>query len=114
MKHASLLATAVVALIATALCTGSTSPAPSPESSQIEQLRNQIDSLRQRVDSLEKQSKDRSLVIPKDGPQDPMIIKPPYRHGPDRRNWKPFEFNGMTFYVIPVNAPKSPAPEPNE
>ncbi len=113
MKHASLLAVVGGILAIVAFCTGSTAPAPPPsEQSQIEQLKEEVASLRGRVESLEKQLKDRSLVVPRGGRESPMIIRPPGRPGPVPKDWRPFEFNGMTYYIVPVDTPKTPTQEP--
>lgn len=77
---------------------------PSSESSQIGQLRAEIADLRQRVESLEEQVKDHSIVIPKqNGRQGPIVIQP-YRSPREiPKDWKPFDFNGMQYYIVPIN-----------
>jgi hypothetical protein len=112
MKRTALLAVTGVVLVVVILCAGSTSPAPSPEPSEIEQLKQEVASLRQRVESLEKQLKDRAFIVPRGGRESPMIIRPPSRPGPVPKDWRPFEFNGMQYYVVPVNTPHTPAQEP--
>jgi len=87
------------------------SPEPPREPSEIEQLKNEVTALRQRVETLEKRLADRSIIIPKDnGRQGPIVIEPPT---PTRKGWRPFEFNGMQFYVVPIDgqhADLSPGP----
>ncbi|MBN1506896.1 MAG: hypothetical protein JW955_08620 [Sedimentisphaerales bacterium] len=112
MKHKTLPVVAGAVLIVVALCAGPTSPAPSAEPSQIEQLRQEIASLRQRVESLERRLNDRAFVVPRGDKESPMIIRPPCRPGPVPKDWRPFEFNGTRYYIVPVNTPQAPAQEP--
>jgi len=115
VKHLSLLAVVSGILATVALCTGPTSPPPAPsEQSQVEELKKEVDSLRQRVESLEKQLKDHCLIIPRTVRESPMIIRPPGRPGPVPKDWHPFEFNGMTYYVVPVNTPQVSPQEPGK
>jgi hypothetical protein len=109
MKRTTLLAVAGGILAAVALCVGATSSDPSQERSQIEQLKQEVASLRQRVESLEKHLKDHAFIVPRDGRDSPMIIRPHLHPGLD---WRSFEFNGMRFYVVPISTSQPPAQEP--
>jgi len=94
------------------LSVGAVAPVPAPGSSEVEQLRNEVAALRQRVASLEERLKDGSVfVVPKDGKNRPDIIDP--YHGLQRvpPNWKRFEFNGMPYYIVPIDNTHKPANE---
>jgi hypothetical protein len=102
-----LIAGAVVAVAA--LCVGAASSEPSQDSADIEQLREEIAALHRRMDSLEERLKDRALVLPReDGRQGPILIDPREAPRQTPRDWKPFEFNGMRFYVIPIENSRPP------
>ncbi len=111
MKRTRLSLVAGVIVAGVVLGIAPAAPQPGQESSEIEQLRNEIAALRQRVEALEKHLPDRSIIIPRgDGRQGPIVIEP---QPPTRKDWKPFEFNGMQFYVIPIdNSQTSSASEP--
>jgi hypothetical protein len=100
------------------LSMGAVAPVPSSESSEIQQLKKEVDALRRRVDSLEERLKEDLIApAPKDGRQRSPFIIPAPRDG--RRapgfviptpgphqvppHWKEFEFNGMTYYIVPIN-----------
>ena len=95
---------------------GAASNEPSVEPSDMEQLRQEVAALRQRIETLEKRLNDAVIVLPKwDGKRTPPLIDPHIwpRIWPHQipKDWKPFEFNGMPFYVIPIgNAIPSPTP----
>jgi hypothetical protein len=93
------------------LSMGATSSEPSEKPSEIEQLRQEVASLRQRVEALEKQVQENSIVIPKKGP---AVISPPWRQRPAPKDWKPFEFNGMPFYIVPIDTVHTRTPEPTK
>ncbi len=99
MKRASLFFLTGAMLSLLTLCVAGASSESSSGSSEMEQLRKEIAELRRRVRSLE----DRSLIVPR---RDHSIITiPPYPpSGPAPRDWRPFEFNGRTYYVIPVTS----------
>jgi len=103
----------IVAVITAGVVLGVAAAAsqPAKESSEIEQLRDEIAALRQRVEALEKRLPDHSIIIPKDnGRQGPIVIEPP---APTRKGWRPFEYNGMRFYVVPIDSEQAdPAPKP--
>ncbi|MBP7053791.1 MAG: hypothetical protein KBE65_22495 [Phycisphaerae bacterium] len=111
MKRTRLLLVAGVIAAGVVLGIAPAAPQPAQESSQIEQLRNEIAALRQRIEALEKRLPDHSIIIPRDNSrQGPIVIEPP---SPARRDWRPFEFNGMQFYVVPLgNEQTRPASGP--
>lgn len=67
-----------------------------PDNSELEALRSQVEALEARVDVLEK------LLGAKQ--RDPNgVIVPPILHGrPVPENWSRREFNGMPYYIIPL------------
>ena len=98
------MAGAVAAVVA--LCVGAASSEPSQGSSEIEQLKKEVAALRQRVELLEERLK-HNLISP--NPRETPGIVNPYpglRQGPP--NGRRFEFNGMPYYVVPID--KTPAP----
>ncbi|MEN6428129.1 MAG: hypothetical protein ABFE13_22500 [Phycisphaerales bacterium] len=100
MKRTRLLLVVGIITAGVVLGIAPAAPQPAQESSEIEQLRSEIAALRQRVEALEKRLPDLPIIIPKyNGRQGPIVIEPP---SPTRRDWRPFEFNGMQFYVVPL------------
>ena len=106
---------------------GAVAPVPSPESSEIKQLKKEVEALRQRVDSLEERLKEDLIPpAPKDGQRGSPFIVPAPKDGrrtpgfviptPGPRrvppHWREFEFNGMTYYVVPINNAHKPVGEP--
>ncbi len=108
------------------LSVGAVAPVPSSESSEIKQLKKEVEALRQRVDSLEerlkedlipptpKDSQRRSPFIvpaPKDGRRTPGFVIPAPGSGRVPPHWREFEFNGMTYYIVPIDNPSKSASE---
>lgn len=109
MRRIPLLLITGVLVAGAALCVRAASSGPSQDPPGIEQLREEIAALHRRVDSLEERLKDRAIVIPRgDSRQGPILIDP--RQAP--KDWRPFEFNGMRFYVIPLENSHVPASPP--
>ena len=103
MKRTRLLL--LIGVITTGIVLGvAAASQPLQDSTEIERFREELAALRRRVESLEKQVKDRSIVIPKqNGRQGPIVIQP-YRSPREiPKDWKPFDFNGMQYYIVPVN-----------
>jgi hypothetical protein len=59
----------------------------------IQQLEARLKALENRVTALEKAGETKSITLPSS--QLPPESKP-------RPDWKPFEFNGQTYYVVPL------------
>ncbi len=117
MRRASLCLLSGGILTALVLCAAGASSGPGKESSEVEQLRKEIAELRQRVQSLEDRMRDHSIVVPRGGRGRSIITIPPgLPSRPVPNDWRPFEFNGMTYYVVPIDeAPKSAVPvDPNK
>jgi hypothetical protein len=94
---------------------GAIAPRAVPESSEIEQLKKEIALLEQRVESLEKRLADNSLrAAVENGRQSPDVINPYLGVRPVPRNWKKGEFNGMPYYIVPIDKGPAPAPEPQK
>lgn len=111
MKRIIAVLIAIALPVILILSMGATSSELSDEkSSEIEKLRQEVASLRQRVEVLEKQVQEHSFTVPPGGP----IVIPPYRRQPAPKDWKPFEFNGTTFYVVPVNTAHTATQEPGK
>jgi len=85
---------------------------PSSESTQIEQLRKEVADLRQRVEFLEERLK--NDLIPAttgDGKERPGVINPYQGLRQTPSNWRRFEFNGMPYYICPIDETRQPASE---
>jgi hypothetical protein len=109
MRHAGLVLVIGVVVAVAVLCVGAASPEPLQASSEIEQFKKEVAALRRRVEFLEKRLKDDSISAPpKEGKARPDVIKPyPGLHQAPQ-SWRRFEFNGMPYYVVPIdNTPKS-------
>jgi hypothetical protein len=94
------------------LCVGTASPEPSQGSSEIEQLKKEVAALRQRVELLEERLKENLIPPnPRDGRETPGIVNPypGLRQVPP--NSRRFEFNGLPYYVVPIDKTHAPATE---
>jgi hypothetical protein len=90
-------------------------PAPSPQSSEIEQLKNEVAALRQRVDALEEHVKEGLIpAATGDSPAQPGVINPYQNFRPLPRTWKKGEFNGIPYYIVPIDKKHMPASEANK
>jgi outer membrane murein-binding lipoprotein Lpp len=110
MKRTGLLLVAGAIAGATFLYAGTA--APSPESAQIEQLKKDVADLRQRVELLEERLK--SDLIPattKDGQERPGVINPYPGLRQVPQSWKRGEFNGIPYYIVPIDTPQTPSGE---
>ncbi len=110
MKRTGLLLVAGAVVGATILYAGAT--APSSESAQIEQLKKEVADLRHRVELLEERLK--SDLIPattKDGKERPGIINPYPGLRQVPQNWHQGEFNGMPYYIVPIDKSQTPPTE---
>lgn len=68
------------------------------KSSELDALKARIKTLEDRVATLEKE---RMVIPPVPSRPDMPIIRPPH-DGLMSRGWVPREFNGRTYYVIPI------------
>ena len=110
MKPA-ILFLAIGSILATiTLCVAAASPGTAGASAEIEQLKKEIATLRQRIESLEKRLEDRTFVIQRERAMPPTAIDPNslLRPRSTPRNWRQFEFNGMPYYVIPIDGSACP------
>jgi hypothetical protein len=120
-----LLVAGMIGAVAT-MCVGAVAPVPAQGSTEIEQLKKEVEALRRRVDSLEERLKEdlippapkdggrRSPFIvpaPKDGRRMPGFVIPAPGSGRVPPHWREFEFNGMTYYIVPIDNPSRPAGE---
>ena len=130
MKRAALLLIVGAVAGLAVLSAGAVAPVASPESSEIKQLKKEVETLRQRVDSLEERLKENLIPpAPKDGQRRSPFVVPPRKDG--RRapgfvipapgtgrvppHWREFEFNGMTYYIVPCDsASKSTGETPKQ
>ena len=120
MKRAGLLLMIGVVAGLAVLGVGAVAPVPATESSEIKQLKKEVETLRQRLDSLEERLKEGLMVpapqegrrgspfiipAPKDGRRTPGFVIPGrgFRQGPPP-HWREFEFNGMTYYIVPCDS----------
>ena len=118
MKRAGLLLIIGVVAGLAVLGAGAVAPVSSPGSSEIRQLKKEVETLRQRVGALEERLKEDLLVpgpkdgrrrspfiipAPKDGRRAPGFVIPAPGSGQVPPHWREFEFNGMTYYVVPIN-----------
>lgn len=101
-----LLLVGVVVGAAAALSIGAVTSVPAQGSSEVGQLKSEIATLRQRVETLE-QRLNEALVpaLPKGGRPRPDIINPYPWPRVVPPNWKRFEFNGMPYYIVPIDTP---------
>ncbi|MCL5280326.1 MAG: hypothetical protein M1376_10515 [Planctomycetes bacterium] len=126
MKRAGLLLIIGVVVGLAVLSVGAVAPVPAPESSEIKQLKKEVETLRQRVDALEERLKEDLLVpapkegrrgspfiipAPKGGRRAPGFVIPAPGSGQVPPHWKEFEFNGMTYYIVPIDNAHKPAAE---
>jgi hypothetical protein len=113
-----LLGAGVIGAVAVAvLSMGAVAPVSSPEPSEIEQLRNEVAALRQRVEALEKRlnEKDASLpLLPKAGKGRPDIIDPYHGLRQTPPGWQPREFNGVPYYIVPIQKSQRSTCEANK
>ncbi|MBM4023812.1 MAG: hypothetical protein FJ280_00170 [Planctomycetes bacterium] len=106
-----LLLLAGVLVAVAALGAGRAASEPVQGTSEIEQLRKEVADLRQRVESLEQQfAPGVRFVLPADGKTVPGVIDPYQGLRQVPSNWKRFEFNGMPYYVCPIEDTRQPAP----
>ena len=88
-----LISGAVAAVVVLGM--GAAAPAPSQESSEIEQIKKEVAALRGRVEALEERLKE--------GKVRPGVITPYPELRQVPPNWKRGEFNGMPYYIIPID-----------
>jgi hypothetical protein len=126
MKRTGLLLTIGTVVGLAVLSMGAVAPVPSSESSEIKQLKKEVETLRQRVDALEQRLKEDLLApapkdgrrgspfiipAPKDGRRAPGFVIPAPGSGRVPPHWKEFEFNGMTYYIVPCDSTSKSAGE---
>jgi hypothetical protein len=126
MKRAGLLLIIGAVAGLAVLGMGAVAPVPAPESSEIQQLKKEVETLRQRVDALEERLKEDLLVptpkdgrrgspfiipAPRDGRRAPGFVIPAPGSGRVPPHWREFEFNGMTYYIVPCDNAHKPASE---
>jgi hypothetical protein len=112
MKRTSLLLIAGAVAGVMVLALGAASSGPAPGSSEIEQLKKEVAALRQRVELLEERLKEDLVPASiKDGKGTPGIINPYQGLRQTPSNWKRFEFNGMPYYICPIETAGLPARE---
>ncbi len=102
----------VVGAVAGATLLYAGTAAPSSESSQIEQLKKEVADLRQRVELLEERLKNDLIpATTKDGKERPGVISPYPSLRQVPQNWRRGEFNGVPYYIVPIDKSQTP---PNE
>ena len=112
MIRTSLLLIAGAVMGVMVLAVGGASSEPAPGSSEIEQIKKEVAALRQRVELLEERLKEDLVPASiKDGKGTPGIINPYQGLRQTPSNWKRFEFNGMPYYICPIEAAGQPAHE---
>lgn len=111
MKRIMLLAgmVGVFSIVALAIAETDEPDGPKDMAAQVKDLQNELDSLQSRLAKLEKQVTELAnlmkvypVPVPQPGVELPGVPK----------GWKPFPFNGRTYYCVPVKekpaTPKSP------
>jgi hypothetical protein len=112
MKRASLLLIIGIVAGLTVLGVGAVAPVPAPKSSEIKQLKKEVAALRQRIESLEQRLTLRVIPISsQDGKALQGVIDPYHGVRQVPPNSRQFEFNGMTYYIVPINKTSKPASE---
>lgn len=113
MKRTGLLLLGGAIVVATILYVGAAAPAPSSgSSSEIEQLKKEVTDLRQRVESMEQHWKE--VLTPAtimDGKTRPDVINPYSGLRQVPQNWKRGEFNGIQYYIVPIDNTRTPPSE---
>jgi hypothetical protein len=91
------------------------SPQPTQGSSEIEQIRKEVASLRERVESLEERVKQELIPASiQDGKDRPGVINPYRGQRQVPQNWQRFEFNGLPYYICPIQETHDPVGEAKE
>jgi hypothetical protein len=85
-----------------AFCSAAATGQGDPEGSQIEQLSKQIAQLQRRVEALEKRLAERQR--PSRPIEPPSLVLPRSSRPPrqSRPGWQRREFNGVPYYIIPI------------
>jgi hypothetical protein len=98
MKTATSIAAAAVVLVVALLAMGASDPTGDGDDS-IAQLRERVGALERRVEALEKQGRGKPATVR------PATRKPSRSSGERslREGWRRREFNGVPYYVIPVD-----------
>ena len=116
LRHFVLL---LVLLPMTAVVADDTTPTKSTSPDEMAKLIDRIDQLEKRIKELERQASRPPdvTVVPQYVPTSPAVpYQPPYQPNktvPD--SWKPFNFNGMQYYIIPVDeADRMNRPQSND
>jgi len=107
MKKIVTIVIAGCLLVVLAFCVGA-APAESEDlSGQIKALKNELSSLQERVQALEKRLEKAEVIIPHIWPgQDddkyvtPLMLCP---RTPLPKGWQKRQFNGITYYLVPVD-----------
>lgn len=112
MKRAGLLLMIGVVAALAALSVGAVAPAPAQKPSEIEELRKEVAALRRRVELLEQQHQFRVMPVnPQDGKVRPDVIDPYRGVRQVPPHWKEFEFNGMMYYIVPIDSARKASGE---
>jgi hypothetical protein len=94
-------------LVVLAFCVGA-APAESEDlSGQIKTLKKELSSLQEHVQRLEKRLEKAELIISRlwPGQDDAMCVTPPMLcpRTPLPKGWQKRQFNGITYYLVPVD-----------
>lgn len=111
MKRTGLLLITGAIVALTVLYVGAAAPTSgSKSSSEIAQLKKEVADLRQRVEFLEERMKD-DLVPANvtDGKERPDVIRPYPGQRRLPESWKRGEFNGIPYYIVPLDSAHKPA-----
>jgi len=105
MKKSITIVGIACVLLIVALSIGAAPADPKDISAEIAELRKEVLSLQERVKALEKRLDNAAIIVPKSWPWkgDLRLFDAPRQYAPVPKGWQKRQFNGITYYVIPID-----------